>query len=146
MVLTLLQLLKSEELALYVIFSSGKQSVFIRTFVFLRFSTAFKLMQYFLLYLPESSISHCMPHASRTALALGRKGQMAAACALQRAQTAPKQMWGHACLPDPSWSPLPPLPFSTKRPADSFSQEAQRQGNGGECPSWSLSFSLLLQP
>lgn len=84
---TLLQLLKSEELSLCVIFSSGKQSVFIRTFFF-RFSTVFKLMQSFLLHLPESGVAHRMPYASRTALALGRKGAMAAACALQRAQTA----------------------------------------------------------
>lgn len=70
---TLMQLLRSEELALYVIFSSGKQNEFIRTIFFFRFSTAFILMQYFLLHLPESSIAHLMPYASRTALALGRK-------------------------------------------------------------------------
>lgn len=57
-------------------------------FFFFRFSTAFKLMQYFLLYLPESGVAHRMPYASRIALALGRKGTTAAGCALQRAQTA----------------------------------------------------------
>lgn len=82
---TLLQLFKSEVLALYVIFSSGKQSV---ELFFFRLPTVLKWMQYFLLHLLESSVAHRRPLISRRALALGRKGATAPTCALQRSQTA----------------------------------------------------------
>lgn len=97
---TLLQPLKSEKLALYVIFSSGKQSVEFFLFFF-RLSAVLKLMQYFLLHLLESSVAHHEPLMSRAALALERKGEIVPACALQRAQTAwvPQVDMGPSVLP-----------------------------------------------